>query len=241
VICTHFAFALSALTLLVGWQEGHPACKKTEWWGAGVVIFWSEVQTCIWPSLCHRHSLSLASVKSRLVITFLVPAHLGSPGQRAVEWVCVCVRACVCCTHFALVSIDNNTSCLDDANGNNTSVDAYGAVIMAASIHIYRHHFTITCISGFECVSYLKAGYNCDFMLLMMMFLFRCTRWRPKVKRQRYTLLEDMDDPDRFSSTGKLDLLPAGKQLLCEAARKQLREARKVCWRCCTMLAAIFE
>jgi len=28
----------SALTLLVGWQEGHPACKKTEWWGAGMVI-----------------------------------------------------------------------------------------------------------------------------------------------------------------------------------------------------------
>jgi len=26
------------LTLLVGWQEGHPACKKTEWWGAGMVI-----------------------------------------------------------------------------------------------------------------------------------------------------------------------------------------------------------
>jgi len=32
------AFALSVLTLLVGQQEGHPACKKTEWWGAGVVI-----------------------------------------------------------------------------------------------------------------------------------------------------------------------------------------------------------
>ena len=28
----------SALTLLVGRQKGHPACKKTEWWGAGVVI-----------------------------------------------------------------------------------------------------------------------------------------------------------------------------------------------------------
>ena len=27
----------------------------------------SEVQTCIWPSWCHCHSLSLASVKSRLV------------------------------------------------------------------------------------------------------------------------------------------------------------------------------
>jgi len=30
--------AFSALTLLVGRQEGHPACKKTEWRGAGVVI-----------------------------------------------------------------------------------------------------------------------------------------------------------------------------------------------------------
>jgi len=30
--------AFSALTLLVGRQEGHPACKKTEWWGAGVVV-----------------------------------------------------------------------------------------------------------------------------------------------------------------------------------------------------------
>jgi len=26
------------LTLLVGRQEGHPACEKLEWWGAGVVI-----------------------------------------------------------------------------------------------------------------------------------------------------------------------------------------------------------
>jgi len=28
----------SWLTLSVGRQEGHPACKKTEWWAAGVVI-----------------------------------------------------------------------------------------------------------------------------------------------------------------------------------------------------------
>jgi len=26
------------LTLLVGRQEGHPACKKLLWWGAGMVI-----------------------------------------------------------------------------------------------------------------------------------------------------------------------------------------------------------
>jgi len=30
--------AFSVLMLLVGWQEGHPVCKKTEWWDAGVVI-----------------------------------------------------------------------------------------------------------------------------------------------------------------------------------------------------------
>jgi len=30
--------AFSALTLLVGWQEGHPASKNSEWWGAGMVV-----------------------------------------------------------------------------------------------------------------------------------------------------------------------------------------------------------
>jgi len=31
-------YAFSALMLLVGQQKGHPAYKKTEWWGAGMVI-----------------------------------------------------------------------------------------------------------------------------------------------------------------------------------------------------------
>jgi len=37
------SLSFSALTLLVGWQEGHPACKKLEWCDVGVVI-WDEVQ-----------------------------------------------------------------------------------------------------------------------------------------------------------------------------------------------------
>jgi len=44
------AYAFSALTLLVGRQEGHPACKKLS---SGVLAWlsvWSEVQTCTWPS-----------------------------------------------------------------------------------------------------------------------------------------------------------------------------------------------
>jgi len=59
--CTSFAF--SSLTLFVGWLEGHLACKKLS---GGVLAWlsdWSELQTCIWPSGCHCHSLSLASVK----------------------------------------------------------------------------------------------------------------------------------------------------------------------------------
>ena len=36
------------------------------------------------------------SSKIQICFTFLVPADLGSPGQRAVKRVCVCVCACVC-------------------------------------------------------------------------------------------------------------------------------------------------
>ena len=55
-VCTDCAriskkgIAFSALTLLVGWQEGHPACKRLS---GGVLVWlsiWSKVQTCIWPS-----------------------------------------------------------------------------------------------------------------------------------------------------------------------------------------------
>jgi len=48
-LCIYVCF-LAALTLLVGWQEGHPACKKLS---GGVLTWlsvWIEVQTCIWPS-----------------------------------------------------------------------------------------------------------------------------------------------------------------------------------------------
>jgi len=62
--------AFSALTLLVGRQEGHPACKNLSGAVLACLSVWSEMQTCIWPSWCHCHSLSLASVKSRLVSPF---------------------------------------------------------------------------------------------------------------------------------------------------------------------------
>ena len=58
--------AFSALTLLIGRQKGHPACKNR-------VVG------------CHCQSLSLAPVNPELVYFFLVPAHPGSPGHWAVK------------------------------------------------------------------------------------------------------------------------------------------------------------
>ena len=68
--------AFSALTPLVWWQEGHLTCKKLSGRVLAWLSVWSEVHTCIWPSRCHCHSLSLAPVKSRLVYL----SGTGSPG-----------------------------------------------------------------------------------------------------------------------------------------------------------------
>ena len=56
----------------VGWAAGRAYGLQKKQSG-GVLVWlsvWSKVQTCIWPSWCHCHSLSLALVKSRLVLPF---------------------------------------------------------------------------------------------------------------------------------------------------------------------------
>jgi len=50
--------------LLVGWQEGHPACKKLSGEVMVWLSVWSEVQMiCIWFSWCHRHPIVSCSSK----------------------------------------------------------------------------------------------------------------------------------------------------------------------------------
>ena len=77
-------------TLLVGQQEGRPACKRL----SGGVLAWlsvgCEVQTCIWPSWCHCHALSLASIKSRLVLLFWYRLNRLVQDKRPLS-VCVCL------------------------------------------------------------------------------------------------------------------------------------------------------
>ena len=102
-------YAFSALTLLVGWQEGHPACKKLSNEVLAWLSVWIEVQTCIWSSLCHCHSLSFASIKSRLVLHFWYRLTWVVPDKGPLNvcvCVCVCVRACVCaCVCLCCLSV----------------------------------------------------------------------------------------------------------------------------------------
>jgi len=81
----------SALTLLVGRQQGHPAFKKLSGGVLAWLSVWDEVQIYTWPSWCHCHSLSLPSVKSRLVLPFWYRLTWVIPDkvQRAAKQMCV--------------------------------------------------------------------------------------------------------------------------------------------------------
>ena len=99
----------------LGGRKGIRPVKKL----SGGVLEWlsvcSEVQTCIWPSWCHCHSLSLASVKSRLVLPFwywLTRVVLDKgPLNGCGVYVCVCVCVCVLpwmitYSHMSLVHLE---------------------------------------------------------------------------------------------------------------------------------------
>ena len=77
--------------LLVGRQEGHPACKKTEQWGAGMVICLERGADLHMAQLMPLPLAVSCFSKIQIGFTFLVPAHPGIPEQRAVKRVCVCV------------------------------------------------------------------------------------------------------------------------------------------------------
>ena len=81
----------SALTLLVGRQEGHPTCKETDRWGAGLVICLEQGAYLHTAQLMPLPLTVSCFSKIQIGFTFLLLAHPGSPGQRAVKRVCVCV------------------------------------------------------------------------------------------------------------------------------------------------------
>jgi len=126
----------------VGWtagrEEGHPACKKLSGGVLAWLSVWSKVQTCIWPSWCHCNSLSLASVKSRLVLPFWY----------RLTWVVLdkgplngCVNGCVC-IKFTGLSV-YSLSCVLQLRNLNSNTGAH-------------NRFSLSTIMLVRCVGQLK-------------------------------------------------------------------------------------
>jgi len=61
----------------------------TEWWGAGVVVCLERGADLHIAQLMPLPLTVSCFSKIQIGFTFLVPDHLGSPGQRAVKRVCV--------------------------------------------------------------------------------------------------------------------------------------------------------
>ena len=131
---------VSALTLLVGRQEGHPACKKTERWGAGMVICLERGADLHMAQLMPLPLTVSCFSKIQIGFTFLVPAHPGGTGQRAAKRVCVCV--CVC------VSTVSGDRCVCYARFVGSIVDAPQFCTMLQHAGAFKHrptHDRLTC------------------------------------------------------------------------------------------------
>ena len=106
----------------------------------GVLVWlsvWSEVQTCIWPSWCHCHSLSLASVKSRLVLPFWYRLTRVVPDKGAVKR----VRVCVC--RYITIFCQKNYKLLK------TNTISYHSVISGWRIVLFTLNLAVHKISTF--------------------------------------------------------------------------------------------
>jgi len=77
--------------LLVGRQEGHPACKKLEWWGAGVVICLELGADLHMVQLMPLPLTVSCFSEIQIGFTFLVLAHPEKGPSNGCVCVCVCV------------------------------------------------------------------------------------------------------------------------------------------------------
>jgi len=65
---------------------------KTEWWGAGMVICLEQSADLYMAQLMPLPLIVSCFRKIQIGFTFLVPAHMGSPGKKPLNGcVCVCV------------------------------------------------------------------------------------------------------------------------------------------------------
>jgi len=92
----------------LGGRKGIWPVKNFEWWGAGVVICLERDADLHVAQMMQLPLTVSCFSKIQIGFTFLVPAHPGSPGKRAVKRVCVLnrqvseknrVSECICIAH----------------------------------------------------------------------------------------------------------------------------------------------
>jgi len=83
----------SCTVLWCCWLGGRKGVRpvKTEYWGAGVVICLEQGADLNMAQLMPLPLIVSGFSKIQIGFSFLVPAHQGSPRQRAVKRVCMCV------------------------------------------------------------------------------------------------------------------------------------------------------
>ena len=78
----------------LGCRKGIRPVKKNEWWGDGMVICLEQGADLHMAQLMSLPLTVSCFIQIHIGFAFLVLAHPGSPGQRAVKRVCVCFWRC---------------------------------------------------------------------------------------------------------------------------------------------------
>jgi len=138
-----------AFSALVGQQEGHPACKTLSGGVLAWLSVWSDVQTCIQSKWCHCHSMSLASVTSKLVLPFLYRLIWVVPEKGP-------LNECVCHGPSWLVwSEEWCWVCIHQMNWvNSQSLESIVDAVVILSLLVFRYLFSfIITISNISILS----------------------------------------------------------------------------------------
>ena len=93
ILCFYFLFFILPSVLWRCWLGGRKGIRPVKNIKSGGVLVWlfvwNEVQTCIMAHLMPLPPTVSCFSKIQIGFTFLVLAHLGCPGQRALKRVCV--------------------------------------------------------------------------------------------------------------------------------------------------------
>ena len=121
---------------------------------------WSKVLACIWPSWCHCHSLSVASVKSRLVLPFWYRLTWVVPEKEPLNG-CVCVCVCKMCSHLCYQHICITAECNIVVTGTYLLMLVYCVTVVTVYIFLCRCIFYTTigaillpCMKSLHCLLY---------------------------------------------------------------------------------------